>query len=129
MINSNFIDYRNITRNTPMFVNMIKPRKSLSSTLLSAKSLQNINSLIDNAQKIVNVYNQALPIIEQTKPMINNIKTTFNVMRAFKKISKEDSLESMFDKLPDYEDNKVVKENKDDKKETIKSKVANPFYP
>lgn len=128
MINNNFIDYRNITRNTPLFFNMIKPKKSIGSTLLSAKSLQNINSFIDNAQKIVNVYNQALPIIEQTKPMINNIKTTFNVMKAFKKISKEDSLENMFDKLPDYEDNKIVKE-KEEKTEALKSNVANPFYP
>ena len=58
-----------------------------------------------------------MPIIEQTRPMIDNIKTTFKVARAFKRFSSESSLEKAFDDLPDYQ-----QEIKD-------SKVANPFYP
>lgn len=130
MLKRNFIDYRNMStlRNTPSFFNVIKPKKSLTSILLNGDTLKNINNYITNAQKIINVYNQALPIIEQTKPMINNIKTTFNVMRAFRKISKEDSLENLFDKLPDYNE-EVNKVNNKIDKDSTDNEVANPFYP
>jgi hypothetical protein len=54
--------------------------------------------------------------------MIDNIKTTFKVARAFRKFSNDNSLESAFDNLPDYE--QTIKE--ETKKE---HKVSNPFYP
>ena len=53
--------------------------------------------------------------------MIDNIKTTFKVAKAFRKFSNESSLEKAFDNLPDFEE----KES-----ESVKvNKVANPFYP
>lgn len=108
---------------TPSFMNVIKPRKTLTSKLLSESSTKSIVGFINNAQKVLNVYNQAAPIIKQAQPMINNIRTTFKVAKAFRKINNESSLEKAFDNLPDYNE---VKENKKEEKQT---KVTNPFYP
>lgn len=105
---------------TPSFVNVIKPKRSFINKALSTSSISSLNSLIDGAQKAINIYNKAVPIIKQTAPMINNIKTTFKVARAFKSFSKESSLEKAFDNLPDYNQ---------EKKENTHSKLSNPFYP
>ena len=107
--------------NVPSFVNAIKPKKTLSAALLSANATKSIDSIISSVQKVLNIYNKAVPIIEQSKPMINNIKTTFKVARAFRKFSNDSSLEKAFDNLPDFEE--VTKENK------VVNKVTNPFYP
>ena len=88
---------------------------------MSANATKSIDSIISSVQKVLNIYNKAVPIIEQSKPMINNIKTTFKVARAFRKFSNDSSLEKAFDNLPDFEE--VTKENK------VVNKVTNPFYP
>ncbi|MCI5745407.1 MAG: hypothetical protein MR270_03905, partial [Erysipelotrichaceae bacterium] len=77
----------------PNFVNLIKPKKSITSSLLSKNSLNSVNTMIDSALKIIRVYDQAVPIINQTRPLIGNIKTTFKVAKAFKRFSNESSLE------------------------------------
>lgn len=105
----------------PSFLNLIKQKKSISSALLSSSATNSITTLITNAQKIINIYDRAMPIIAQSKPMIDNIKTTFKVAKAFKRFSNESSLEKAFDILPDYQED--VKETK------IVNKVTNPFYP
>ena len=118
-----FVDYISISNHytNPSFLNIIRPKKSLTSQLFNVASINNINKFINGAQKAVEIYNKAIPIIEQTKPFIDNIKTTFKVARAFKKITKEDSLENLFDKLPDFDD--------DSKTNGYNKEVANPFYP
>lgn len=105
----------------PSFVNVIKPRKTLFSSLMSSNATKSIDTIITGAQKILNVYEKAKPIINQSKPMIDNIRTTFKVAKAFKKFSNDSSLEKAFDNLPDFEEES--KESKTSKK------VANPFYP
>lgn len=112
--------YNNLT---PSFMNVLKPRKSITSRLLSENTTKSIMGFVNNAQKIINIYNQAAPIIEQTKPMLNNIRTTFKVAKAFKRFSNDSSLEKAFDNLPDFEE-----KPKEEKKET-QTKVTNPFYP
>ena len=107
--------------NVPSFVNVIKPKKTLATTLLSANTTKSIDSIINSVQKVLNIYNRAVPIIEQSKPMINNIKTTFKVAKAFKRFSNNSSLEKAFDNLPDFEEK--AKEN------NVVNKVTNPFYP
>ena len=105
----------------PSFVNVIKPKKTLFSSLMSANATKSIDTIITSAQKIINIYDRAIPIINQSKPMIDNIRTTFKVARAFKKFSNDSSLEKAFDNLPDFEEkNQKSKES---------NKVTNPFYP
>ena len=108
-------------RPVPSFLNVLKQRKPITSSLLSSNATKSITTLITNAQKIINIYDRAVPIINQSKPMIDNIKTTFKVAKAFRKFSNESSLEKAFDILPDYNE---------EPKETKKvNKVTNPFYP
>lgn len=105
----------------PSFVNVIKPKKTLFSSLMTTNATQKIETIISGAQKILNVYEKAMPIITQSKPMIDNIRTTFKVARAFKKFSNDSSLEKAFDNLPDFDEE--IKETK------TTNKVTNPFYP
>ena len=44
------------------------------------------SSILSGAQKTLNVVNQAIPIIKQAGPVINNAKTMFRVMNEFKKV-------------------------------------------
>ena len=108
-------------RPTPYFFNVLKQKRNITDTLLSTNATSTITTLISNVQKIINVYERAIPIINQSKPMLDNIKTTFKVARAFKSFSNESSLEKAFDILPDY---------KEGQQEINKpNKVTNPFYP
>lgn len=43
-----------------------------------------LSGILTNTQKTLNVVNQAIPIIKQTGPMFNNMKTMFKLASAFK---------------------------------------------
>lgn len=123
MINNNFQQslYAGMQ---PSFLNVIKPKKGFSTKLISKDSLTSLNGIINGAQKMIKIYDQAMPIINQTKPMIDNIRTTFRVAKVFKKMNNGNSLEKAFDNLPDYDE--IINE-KEKVKEDIK--IANPFIP
>ena len=59
----------------PSFVNVIKPKKTFLSSLASSNTTKSIETIITGAQKLINVYEKAMPIINQSKPMIDNIKS------------------------------------------------------
>ena len=44
------------------------------------------SSILNGTQKTLGIVNQAIPIIKQAGPVINNAKTMFRVMSEFKKI-------------------------------------------
>ena len=46
----------------------------------------NWSSILGGTQKALNIANQAIPVIKQITPMINNAKTMFRVMNEFKKV-------------------------------------------
>ena len=104
----------------PSFINVIKPKNTITNKLLQKDSLKSIEGIISGTQKIIKAYDEAKPIINQFKPMIGNIKTTFKVAKAFKKFSNETPLEKAFDNLPDF--NEI-------KEDIQTNKVENPFYP
>ena len=70
--------------------------KGLFSTLFGGINLQ---SVIANTSKTLNVINQTIPIIKQAKPILNNARTMFKVMNEFKKVEI---------KKTDFVDNKPV---------------------
>ena len=43
-------------------------------------------SILSGTQKTLNIVNQAIPIVKQAGPVINNAKTMFKVMNEFKKV-------------------------------------------
>ena len=60
-----------------MFPNQFyTPARSLMP--LAKKSI-NWSGLLSNTQKTLNIVNQAIPIVYQVKPIINNAKTMFRV--------------------------------------------------
>lgn len=44
------------------------------------------SSILNGTQKTLNIVNQAIPIIKQVGPIVNNAKTMFRVMNEFKNI-------------------------------------------
>lgn len=121
MNNSYYAPFNHFSKRIfPSFVNVIKPKPSFTNKLIGKNSIKSIESMINGAQKFIKIYDQAVPIINQVKPMIGNIKTTFKVAKAFKRFSNEDGLEKAFDNLPDFEENETNIED---------NKVANPYYP
>lgn len=51
----------------------------------------NFKSILDGTQKTLSIINQAIPVIYQIKPLINNAKTAFKVINAIKE---EDPIKS-----------------------------------
>lgn len=106
---NNAFDYRGFTSfpftptTNTSFLNAVRPKSGFLSKLTGGLSLSKVGTFIGNTQKVLNVYNQVSPIIKQTRPLINNLRTTFKVAKAFKKFSGDDSLEKAFDNLPDFE--------------------------
>ena len=44
----------------------------------------NLSSILTNTQKTLGVINQAIPVVKQAGPMVNNMKTMFKLAGAFK---------------------------------------------
>ncbi len=60
----------------------IPQKTGLFSSLFKSGGL---SSIISGTQKTLGVINQAIPVIKQVKPVMNNAKTMFKVMNEFKK--------------------------------------------
>lgn len=60
------------------------------------RSVRGINwsSILGGTQKALNIANQAIPVIRQITPMINNAKTMFRVMNEFKKVETPETSDS-----------------------------------
>lgn len=46
----------------------------------------NWSTILNGAQRTLNLVNQAIPIVKQAAPMMRNAKTMFKVMNEFKKV-------------------------------------------
>ena len=44
-----------------------------------------LSSILTGTQKVLNVANQAIPLVKQARPMITNAKTMFKIMNEFKR--------------------------------------------
>lgn len=59
------------------------PRGSYLFQKLGSRAF-NLSSILTNTQKTLGVINQAIPIVKQAGPMVNNMKTMFKLAEAFK---------------------------------------------
>ena len=57
-------------------------------------ALKNIKwaTLLDGTQKTLGVINQAIPIVYQVKPIVNNAKTLFKIANVIKEPQKEEKI-------------------------------------
>ena len=60
------------------------PKVGLFSRIFSGNL--SFGSILSGTQKTLNIVNQAIPIVKQAGPVINNAKTMFKVMNEFKKV-------------------------------------------
>ena len=96
------------------------PYETASTGLLSKIFKNGINwsSILTNTQKTLNIINQAIPVIKQAGPVLNNAKTMFKVMNEFKKVD-----------TPKSKKQEIIKEEKiENKKETIISNNNPTFF-
>ena len=54
-------------------------------TKLFGKSGISIGNILNGTQRVLNFANQAIPLVQQVRPIIGNAKTMFKVMNEFKK--------------------------------------------
>ncbi len=47
------------------------------------------SSILNGAQKTLNIVNQALPIVKEVKPIVKNARTLFNVTKSFSKMNND----------------------------------------
>jgi len=89
-----------------MFPNQFyTPSRSLSP--LIKKSI-NWSGLLTNTQKTLNIVNQAIPIVYQIKPIVNNARTMFKVANEF---SKANSNNSSNNTKQEYNNNYIPDDN------------------
>ncbi len=60
--------------------------------ILSLLKKINFSSILNTTQKTLNIANQAIPIIYQVKPIINNAKTMFKIIGAVKDNNKTSNI-------------------------------------
>lgn len=60
-------------------------RPSLFGRALNATKTFNFSSFLDGTQKTLGIINQAIPIVYQVKPMIQNAKTMFRIADEIRK--------------------------------------------
>lgn len=84
----------------------------------------NFGSLLSNAQKTLNVVNQAIPLYYQVKPVFKNIRTLGRIGKEFTKIG------ALENKIPIKENNKVEINKEEEKKEVsnITNDVPTPTF-
>lgn len=78
-------------------------RPSLLSRGISLAKGIKWGDLLDGTQKTLGVINQAIPIIYQVKPIMNNAKTLFKIADSFKNIdldNKNESSEKNYENKP-----------------------------
>ena len=59
-------------------------RVGLLSRLFGGRNIT-FSGILNGTQKVLNVANQAIPLVKQVKPVVGNVKTMFRVMSEFKK--------------------------------------------
>ena len=64
----------------------------ITKTLSSLKNIK-WGTLLDGTQKTLGVINQAIPIVYQVKPIVNNAKTLFKIANVINKGPQEQKVE------------------------------------
>ncbi|HIU40838.1 MAG TPA: hypothetical protein IAB68_06050 [Candidatus Aphodocola excrementigallinarum] len=83
--------------------------------LSSLLSKINLSSILSNAQKTLNVVNQAIPLYYQIKPVFKNIKTLGKIGKEFTKINSVNEKEIKNEDIKEnINENKTSQNNIDD---------------
>ena len=72
----------------------------------------NWNSILNNTQRTLGIINQAIPIVYQVRPLINNARTLFRVASAIND-NDEDETDNNISNENNYNSNNLYNEKKD----------------
>ena len=70
----------------PPYVNQVPTKTGLFSSIFKGMGGVNFSSILTGTQKVLNIANQAIPVIKEVSPVLKNAKTMFRVMNEFKKV-------------------------------------------
>ena len=73
----------NMVRGNPFFRGNILGRTGLLNRITTGLKSFNWKSLINGANKTLNVVNQTIPLIREAKPMVSNVKSMVQLAKAF----------------------------------------------
>ena len=60
--------------------------RGIFSSLLGGVKNMNWSGILSNIQKTLGIVNQAIPMVKQVSPIMQNAKTMFKIMNEFKKV-------------------------------------------
>ncbi len=60
------------------------PKIGLLSRIFGGRNIT-FGGILDGTQKVLNLANQAIPLVKQVRPLVGNARTMFKVMNEFKK--------------------------------------------
>lgn len=60
--------------------------RGIFSSLLGGVRNMNWSGILSNIQKTLGIVNQAIPMVKQVSPIMQNAKTMFKIMNEFKKV-------------------------------------------
>ncbi|MEG2283584.1 MAG: hypothetical protein RSB99_03030 [Bacilli bacterium] len=93
MYQNGFFPYSNYGASIP------KTGGGIGSLLTGIKPKFNFNSFLTGTQKTLGLINQAIPIVNQVRPIWNNAKTMFRVMGALKEDTPSNPIQEPAEKL------------------------------
>lgn len=98
--------------------------KGIISGLLGGVRKMNWSGILSNVQKTLGIVNQAIPMVKQVSPIVNNAKTMFKIMNEFKKVdTPQTNLKSTIDNIDNLEQNNYnasnLKQNTSDNQPTF----------
>lgn len=68
------------------FIAQAPARTGIFRGIIGGAKAINWSGILNGTQKALNIANQAIPVIKQVSPMMQNAKTMFKVMNEFKKV-------------------------------------------
>lgn len=92
--------------------------KGIFSSLLGGIKGIKWSGLLSNVQKTLGIVNQAIPMVKQVSPIMNNAKTMFKIMNEFKKVDAKSTTTN---------NNKIKEENEINAQTTIEQKETVNF--
>ena len=80
------------------YITQAPARAGIFNSLFRNTRSINWSSILNGTQKALNIANQAIPVIKQVTPMMQNAKTMFKVMNEFKKVETPNEIKTLNNK-------------------------------
>lgn len=103
----------------------------LINRVLSGLRSFNWRGLVSGANRTLNVVNQTIPLIRQARPMVNNVKSIWQLARAFGNETGNKRSNNLIDKNNNSTNANNISNNNplNSKNETLKEEISDSNYP